>query len=263
MIEREYEEVLQCVSHSVDFPRRKLCDGVPDCPDNSDEFGCVEMKWSDRPIPKQCESDKNCTSQYLYQYSAINGKCEICAESSCGSCGGVPKFLDLHSCLKRCQVPDSIRSFSSLKINFLYAQLYPQLYTQTNDLIQNWRNGQIRPIEGTKTTRRREKNFVLRGVLLLSSLIRNQRRTFEVVMTKAEEMGPEWLKDDGFTARLTVTLRRDRFLHPGREYILTGHTNGKRDRSGKLHISHAVFRKSKSRSLRREIRQRYSLERFG
>ena len=32
------------------------------------------MKWSDRPIPKQCESDKNCTSQYLYQYSAINGK---------------------------------------------------------------------------------------------------------------------------------------------------------------------------------------------
>merc|ERR1711879_898285 len=28
-------------------------------------------------------------------------------------------------------------------------------------------------------------------------------------------MGPEWLKDDGFTARLTVTLRRDRFLHPG------------------------------------------------
>ena len=28
-------------------------------------------------------------------------------------------------------------------------------------------------------------------------------------------MGPEWLTDDGFTARLSVTLRRDRFLRPG------------------------------------------------
>ena len=55
--------------------------------------------------------------------------------------------------------------------------------------------------------------------MLLSSPIRNQRRTFEVVMTKAEEMGPEWLQDDGFTARLTVTLRRDRFLHPGKSFL--------------------------------------------
>ena len=44
MIEREYEEVLQCVAHPVDFPKRKLCDGIADCPDKSDEFACGKFR---------------------------------------------------------------------------------------------------------------------------------------------------------------------------------------------------------------------------
>lgn len=266
IIEREFEDVVTCIAHTAKITSQQLCDGHQDCPDNSDEFSCIEMNWSDRQVPTQCKSEKNCTDAFQYQYNAQSGKCEQCSETMCGSCLTVARFGDLHSCLKRCQVPDSIRVFQSLKFNLLYGQLYPhQLKTpwRTHGLVEGWRTGQVRPIQKQKSKKRKLKNFALRGVLLLIDHNKYEKNGFDVTMTRAEEMGQHWLNDVGFTTRLTVSLRRNRHISPGREYILTGHTNGRLDPGGKLHITDAIFRKSKSRALRREVRHHYSSQPFG
>ena len=44
LVERDLEEVIECIQHPIQIPSAKLCDGKSDCPDQSDEFACGKFE---------------------------------------------------------------------------------------------------------------------------------------------------------------------------------------------------------------------------
>ena len=56
---------------------------------------------------------------------------------------------------------------------------------------------------------------MLRGVLLRITKNRSITNGYDIVMTKAEEIGQHWIKGDGYTTRLKIQMKRKRFIQPG------------------------------------------------